>query len=183
MDQPQIFLVAIAAFLKYSFCSMMSKHPTHPGTIWTDWMVGLSCFAYLLPSFTIWFIAFNLRGCMLGELAFYIVVAINSFIADYIFMGQISVWHAIDRWTATLCLVLNVIKGLLINKTIFDFITLTLFGGFVSLFLLNGSRNAKTKSVFKMYHIGWHIAGLALCHTLCIWNINRLVNPCLPTMI
>eukprot|EP01083_Nonionella_stella_P110434 323079_1 len=140
MDQPQIFLVAIAAFLKYSFCSMMSKHPTHPGTIWTDWMVGLSC--------------------MLGELAFYIVVAINSFIADYIVtVYKISIWHAIDRWTATLCFVLNVIKGLLINKTIFDFITLTLFGGFVSLFLLNGSRNAKTKSVFKMYHIGWHIAG------------------------
>eukprot|EP01084_Bolivina_argentea_P197880 338999_1 len=105
----------------------MSTKPTHR-EIWTDWMVGLSCFAYLLPSFTIWCIASNLRVYTPYEFVFYIVVTTNSFIADYIYMGQISIWHALDRWTATICFALNVGKGLLMNKTIFDFITLAIFG-------------------------------------------------------
>eukprot|EP01084_Bolivina_argentea_P247795 414540_1 len=145
------------SFLTDTFRRMLSTKPSRYERF-TDWSVGLSCFAYMLPAVTIWFIALNVRNCILYEFSFYIVVSTNSFIADYIFMGQISIWHAIDRWTATACFIGAIIKTLFISLTILDFILIIILG-YIALYLLNGSRKATCKSIFKKYHIGWHIIG------------------------
>ena len=42
--------------------------------------------------------------------------------------------------------------------TIIDMIIIAIFG-WLSLVLLNGSRKARSRSNFQMYHIGWHIVG------------------------
>ena len=82
---------ATSAFLTDSIQKMFSTKPTHKK--WTNWKVGLSCFAYLAPAIVIWLIAMNTRYCFLYEFTLYIVVTFNSFVADYIMMGKVSVCY------------------------------------------------------------------------------------------
>ena len=95
----------MAAVLKHSFNflvdawrKMLSCTPSRDA-YWSDWRVGLSCWSYLAPAIVIWLIAMNVRNCIAYEFALYIIVPTNSFVADYVFMGRVSVWHLIDRWT------------------------------------------------------------------------------------
>ena len=85
-------------FLSDAWHKMLSCTPTRD-RYWSDWRVGLSCWCYLAPAIAIWLLAMNIRNCITYELALYIIVPTNSFVADYIFMGRVSVWHMIDRWT------------------------------------------------------------------------------------
>ena len=88
-------------FLIDAWYKMLSCRPNRYTPHWSDWRVGLSCWAYLAPAIAIWFIAMNIRNCITYEFALYIIVSTNSFVADYVCMGRVSMWHMIDRWTGT----------------------------------------------------------------------------------
>lgn len=60
--------------------------------------------------------------------------------------------------TATMAAFVQLFKLLLVSMTIIDFI-FVFIAGFMCLYLLDGSRKAKSKRMFKTYHIVWHIAG------------------------
>ena len=60
--------------------------------------------------------------------------------------------------SATIAFFVQVTKGLILSLSLLDFILITIIT-FICLYLLNGSRKAKKESVFKTYHIGWHIVG------------------------
>lgn len=92
------FITVPINFVVDAWHKMLSCDPTR-GALWSDWKVGLSCFAYLAPAIAIWCIPWNVRNCIVYEMTLYIVVSTNSFVADYIFMGKISMWHMLDRWT------------------------------------------------------------------------------------
>ena len=67
------------------------------------WAVGLSCLCYLLPAVVIFALtAWSVRGSMFYEACLYIIVATNSFMADHVMIGVVSIWHVADRWTGVL---------------------------------------------------------------------------------
>ena len=87
-------------FLFDTWYKMFSCDPIRDAN-WTDWRVGLSCWAHLAPAIAIWLIGMNIRNCIVYEFVLYIIVPTNGFFADYVNTGRVSMWHMIDRWTGT----------------------------------------------------------------------------------
>eukprot|EP00483_Globobulimina_turgida_P001949 UN01951 len=125
---------------------------------WTNWMVGLSCACFLMPSITIIILqAWNtVRMCIIFDAIYFLLVAICSFLSDYVYCYVKErpcniKFEIVDNWTATGG-VLIVIINILINPypvifRLFDF-GILLF----AIYLINKSRNSQTGVQWRKCH-------------------------------
>eukprot|EP01083_Nonionella_stella_P095351 267682_1 len=172
-----IIITSCFDFLCDTTKKMLSTKPTNQG--WSNWVVGLSSFSYLAPAITIWCLTMDIRDSALYEFTLYVIVSCNSFIADYIMTGKISIWHMLDRWTATAGFIISAIKPIVLSFTLFDLIVFGMIG-FPGVYCLRCSRKAKSPNKWRMYHIGWHFAGgLIMSYLVYVehLNVNQIQHP------
>jgi len=149
------------------------------GPEWTNWIVGLSCSCFIMPSITILILqAWNVnRMCIIFDCIYFIIVAICSFLSDYVYCYHPNPplsFVTIDQWTATggvLCVILVI----LINPfpIILRFLNFVILA--TALFFIGKSRKAPTAKQWRKWHCIWHLfSGIGLSYIYCQEYLMRL---------
>eukprot|EP01084_Bolivina_argentea_P111646 199136_1 len=159
-------------FLKYHGQKMIGK-PTpdeheRGAPHWTNWMVAISCSFFIMPSLLIIVLRAwnNVRMCIIFDAIYFIIVAICSFLSDYVYCWSTEKtcvdFVTVDQWTATGGVVI-VIIGIVINPypiilRIID------FGALLgAIYCIGKSRRAEDKYAWRKWHCIWHLfCGLSI---------------------
>ena len=144
---------------------------------YTNWVVGLSCFAYLIPSLFIFtnlkYICNNInhrnsikciRSSMKYEMYYFIIVTLFSFLGDYVYSYSKQFFGLligkIDLWTATGGVILCGIKIFYFLFEFYWYISIfNLFYIILCVWLLSKSRNANNIKSWRIWHSLWHLVG------------------------
>eukprot|EP01084_Bolivina_argentea_P292204 502291_1 len=146
----------------FSIDGHQTEHRKMHAKQYNHWIIAISCLLLFFPSITIWLLLKHLRHCYVYEMYFYLLIAINSILGDYIFGGSndgISPYiQLVDRWTATIGAIAHFVKLFYVvyEENIKSRLCIIMFAAF---YCLKCSKNAKTKYSFRMWHFTWH----ALC--------------------
>jgi len=136
-------------------------------------IIGISCLFYGFPAIVSYFYLFQVRWCWYLETGLYIVTTICSFIADYIVFGKMSLFHAIDRWTATTTSLLTLYKCIAFQTDNFRLV-LFLICWIFGLTCITKSRKSKTQFSFMAWHFIWHVlTSFSLCCLIMIELVDK----------
>ena len=157
----------IMNFITQQIAAMFSCNPRNNDTngsesltnkTYVNWQTGLSCWAYCLPAIASYIFCLPLRDCAIYEISLYFMTSVNSFMADYVNSGKVSMFHAIDRWTATMTLLAQFAKAMILPLSI-NILIFTAFGTYCCIYCLKQSRLSTTARAFQFWHTLWHILG------------------------
>jgi len=137
------------------------------GPQWTNWVVGLSCFCFLFPSFTILICGGwnTTRPCSLFDAVYFGIVSVCSFLGDYVYCYHPNPplpFGTIDIWTATGGVVIAFLV-IVINPWSLMVQLMNMGMLACAMFLIARSRKADNAEQWRMRHCTWHLfAGLTL---------------------
>ena len=151
------------SFNKYKNDKRFSNKNQQTLKLWSNLSVGISCLSFIIPGIEIILLYdgfYTIRSWIKYEMIMYFIVAINSFIADYICFGQYHGYHKwchlMDRWSATFCGTFQVWKIMFIIP--FSILAKMMYVIIIicGLLILMRSRQSITAYEFRFWHSLWH---------------------------